>query len=55
MHRWFNGKDACMLTNYMHMASVVLSVWQIPAATATSLEEIKVSREISEHHIRCRQ
>ena len=29
------------------MASVVLAVWQIPAATATSLEEIRVSREIS--------
>jgi uncharacterized protein YndB with AHSA1/START domain len=29
------------------MASVVLSVWQIPVATATSLEEIRVSREIS--------
>jgi uncharacterized protein YndB with AHSA1/START domain len=29
------------------MASVVLAVWQIPAATASSLEEISVSREIS--------
>src|SRR5918999_915219 len=29
------------------MASVVLAVWQIPAATAISLEEIGVSREIS--------
>jgi carbon monoxide dehydrogenase subunit G len=29
------------------MASIVLAVWQIPTATASSLEEIKVSREIS--------
>lgn len=29
------------------MASVILAVWQIPTATATSLEEIRVSREIS--------
>src|SRR5829696_5312626 len=29
------------------MATVVLAVWQIPTATATSLEEIRVSREIS--------
>jgi uncharacterized protein YndB with AHSA1/START domain len=29
------------------MASVVLAVWQIPTATASSLEEIRVSREIS--------
>ena len=30
------------------IASVVMTtVWQIPQATATSLEEIKVSREIS--------
>src|ERR671915_2441755 len=29
------------------MASFVLTVWQIPAATASSLEEISVSREIS--------
>ena len=29
------------------MASVTLAVWQIPTATATSLEEIKVSSEIS--------
>ena len=29
------------------MASFVLAVWQIPAATASSLEEISVSREIS--------
>ena len=29
------------------MASVVLAVWQIPTATASSLKEIKVSREIS--------
>jgi uncharacterized protein YndB with AHSA1/START domain len=29
------------------MASVFLAVWQIPTATATSLEEIKVSSEIS--------
>ena len=29
------------------MASVVLAVWQIPRAAASSLEEIKVSREIS--------
>jgi carbon monoxide dehydrogenase subunit G len=29
------------------MASVSLAVWQIPTATATSLEEIRVSREIS--------
>ena len=29
------------------MASVILAVWQIPTATATSLEEIKVSSEIS--------
>ncbi len=29
------------------MASVGLAVWQIPAATASSLEEISVSREIS--------
>ncbi|MDQ3839410.1 MAG: SRPBCC family protein [Thermoproteota archaeon] len=29
------------------MASVVLAVWQIPTAAASSLEEIKVSREIS--------
>jgi uncharacterized protein YndB with AHSA1/START domain len=29
------------------MVSVVFSVWQIPTATATSLEEIRVSREIS--------
>jgi hypothetical protein len=31
----------------MMMASVVLAVWQIPTATASSLEEIRVSREIS--------
>ena len=29
------------------MASVILAVWHIPTATATSLEEIKVSREVS--------
>jgi uncharacterized protein YndB with AHSA1/START domain len=29
------------------MASVILAVWQIPTATATSLEEIRISREIS--------
>jgi hypothetical protein len=29
------------------MASVVLAILQIPSATASSLEEIKVSREIS--------
>jgi hypothetical protein len=29
------------------MATVVLAVWQLPTATATSLEEIRVSREIS--------
>src|ERR671911_584522 len=29
------------------VATVVLAVWQIPTATATSLEEIRVSREIS--------
>jgi hypothetical protein len=29
------------------MTSVILSVWQIPTATATSLEEMRVSREIS--------
>jgi len=29
------------------MASVVLAVWQIPTVTASSLEEIRVSREIS--------
>jgi hypothetical protein len=28
------------------MASIVLAVWQIPTALATSLEEIKVSREV---------
>src|ERR687890_55372 len=32
------------------IASVVMtSVWQIPQATASSLEEIKASREISSH------
>ncbi len=29
------------------MSSVILAMWQIPTATATSLEEIRVSREIS--------
>ena len=29
------------------MASVILAVWQIPTATVTSLEEIRISREIS--------
>ena len=29
------------------VATVVLAVWQIPTATATSLEEIRISREIS--------
>jgi hypothetical protein len=29
------------------MASVVLAIWQIPTAAASSLEEIRVSREIS--------
>jgi ligand-binding sensor domain-containing protein len=29
------------------MASIVLAVWQIPTATASSLEVIRVSREIS--------
>jgi hypothetical protein len=29
------------------VATAVLAVWQIPTATATSLEEIRVSREIS--------
>src|SRR5215204_1865876 len=29
------------------MATVVLAVWQIPTATASSLEEMRVSREIS--------
>jgi hypothetical protein len=29
------------------MSSVVLAVWQIPPAAASSLEEIRVSREVS--------
>ena len=29
------------------MATVALAAWQIPTATATSLEEIRVSRKIS--------
>ena len=29
------------------VSTVITTIWQIPQATATSLEEIKVSREIS--------
>ena len=42
-----NGKTLSAAVVITMMASVILAVWQIPTATATSLEEIRVSREIS--------
>ena len=36
--------ECCIITM---VATVVLAVWQIPTATATSLEELRVSRKIS--------
>jgi uncharacterized protein YndB with AHSA1/START domain len=45
--RFVNEKIPTAAVVITMMASVVLAVWQIPAATATSLEEIRVSREIS--------
>jgi carbon monoxide dehydrogenase subunit G len=44
----FVGKKALSVSVVITiMASVALAVWQIPIAAASSLEEIKVSREIS--------
>jgi carbon monoxide dehydrogenase subunit G len=42
-----SGKTLSAAVVITMMASVILVVWQIPIATATSLEEIRVSREIS--------
>ena len=42
-----NGKTLSAAVVITMMASVILAVWQIRTATATSLEEIRVSREIS--------
>jgi hypothetical protein len=42
-----SGKTLSIAVVITMMASLILAVWQIPQATATSLEEIKVSREIS--------
>lgn len=42
-----SGKTLSLAVVITMMASVILAVWQIPTATATSLEEIRVSREIS--------
>jgi uncharacterized protein YndB with AHSA1/START domain len=54
---FYNGKNnnvekTCELENaeccsISMVATVVLAVWQIPTATATSLEELRVSRKIS--------
>jgi len=42
-----SGKTLSLAVIITMMASVILAVWQIPTATATSLEEIRISREIS--------
>lgn len=43
-----NRKILTTMSVVMLISSVVMTtVWQIPHATATSLEEIKVSREVS--------
>jgi uncharacterized protein YndB with AHSA1/START domain len=42
-----SGKTLSLAVVITMMASVILAVWQIPTATATSLEEIRASREIS--------
>jgi uncharacterized protein YndB with AHSA1/START domain len=42
-----SGKTLSLAVVITTMASVILAVWQIPTATATSLEEIRASREIS--------
>jgi hypothetical protein len=41
-------KTLTTLLAMITIASIVITtIWQVPGATATSLEEIKVSREIS--------
>ena len=45
--RLTSGKIQSAAVVITMMTSIVLAVWQIPTALATSLEEIRVSREIS--------
>jgi hypothetical protein len=48
IRKYASGKASASISVVLTVASIFMTtVWQIPTALATSLEEIKVSREVS--------